>query len=61
MRSSRGLEYREFGAHSMRPGFVTTAARSGKDLDTIIRRTRQKTERVARAHHRETIHERGSG
>ena len=57
-----GLEYREFGAHSLRSGFITTAARRGKDLDSIMVTTRHRSERVARAYiQRETIFERAAG
>lgn len=34
-----GLDPRLFGAHSLRAGFVTTAARKGKSLDAIMRQT----------------------
>jgi site-specific recombinase XerD len=57
-----GLAYRDFGAHSLRSGFITTAARRGKDLDSIMRTSRHKSERVARGYiERETLHERGAG
>jgi site-specific recombinase XerD len=57
-----GLAYREFGAHSLRSGFITTAARRGKDLDSIMRTSRHKSERIARGYiERETLHERGAG
>jgi integrase len=57
-----GLASRDFGAHSLRSGFITTAARRGKDLDSIMVTSRHKSERVARGYiHRETLHERGAG
>ena len=57
-----GLEYRNFGAHSLRSGFITTAARRGKDLDSIMVTTRHKSEHVARGYiERETIFERAAG
>jgi hypothetical protein len=31
-----GLSQDDFGAHSLRSGFVTTAARHGRDLDAIM-------------------------
>ena len=56
------LDPRDFAGHSLRSGFVTTAARRGKDLDSIMRTTRHKSERVARGYiEHETIHERGAG
>jgi site-specific recombinase XerD len=57
-----GLAYREFGAHSLRSGFATTAAARGKDLDSIMRTTRHRSERIARGYiQRATVHERGAG
>ena len=57
-----GLAYREYSAHSLRSGFITTAARRGKDTDSIMVTTRHKSERVMRGYiHRETLHERGAG
>ncbi len=57
-----GLPFDEFGAHSLRSGFITTAARRGKDLDSIMVTSRHKSERVARGYiQRETLHERGAG
>lgn len=57
-----GLAYKDFGAHSLRRGFITTAARRGKDLDSIMRTSRHKSERVARGYIEcETLHERGAG
>jgi integrase len=34
-----GLNTTKFGAHSLRAGFVTTAAKKGKSLDAIMRQT----------------------
>ena len=57
-----GLKAEDFGAHSLRSGFMTTAARRGKDLDSIMRTSRHRSERVARGYiQRETLHERGAG
>jgi site-specific recombinase XerD len=57
-----GLKPEDFGAHSLRSGFMTTAARRGKDLDSIMRTSRHRSERVARGYiQRETLHERGAG
>jgi len=57
-----GLRMEDFGAHSLRSGFMTTAARRGKDLDSIMKTSRHKSERVARGYiERETLHERGAG
>lgn len=57
-----GLKPEDFGAHSLRSGFMSTAARRGKDLDSIMRTSRHRSERVARGYiQRETLHERGAG
>jgi integrase len=57
-----GLIKEDFGAHSLRSGFITTAARRGKDLDSIMKTSRHKSERVARGYiERATVHERGAG
>ena len=59
-----GLPFADFGfsAHSLRSGFITTAARRGRDLDSIMVTTRHRSERVARGYiQRETLHERGAG
>jgi len=45
-----GLDAREFGGHSLRSGFVTTAARRGKSLDAIMRQTGHRSERIARSY-----------
>jgi site-specific recombinase XerD len=56
------LAFNDYGAHSLRSGFITTAARHGKDLDSIMRTTRHRSERIARGYiQRETLHERGAG
>jgi site-specific recombinase XerD len=57
-----GLKADDFGAHSLRSGFITTAARRGRDLDSIMVTTRHRSEKVARGYiERETLHERGAG
>jgi integrase len=57
-----GLTAKDFGAHSLRSGFITTAARRGRDLDSIMVTTRHRSERTARGYiQRETLHERGAG
>jgi integrase len=38
-----GMRPSRFGAHSLRAGFVTTAAKKGKSLDAIMRQTGHKT------------------
>lgn len=43
-----GLNADVLGGHSLRAGFCTTAARRGKSLETIMRHTGHKDERVAR-------------
>lgn len=42
-----GLDYERFAGHSLRAGFVTTAAARGVTLHNIMRQTRHKSERVA--------------
>jgi site-specific recombinase XerD len=57
-----GLDWREFAGHSLRSGFVTTAARRGKDLDSIMVTTRHRSVATVREYvQRETLHERGAG
>jgi site-specific recombinase XerD len=57
-----GLAETEFAAHSLRRGFMTTAARRGKDLDAIMRTSRHRSVQVARAYIEvATVHERGAG
>jgi integrase len=57
-----GLKFEDFAAHSLRSGFMTTAARRGKDLDSIMRTSRHKSEKVARGYiETATVHERGAG
>ena len=45
-----GLDPENLAAHSLRSGFVTSAARRGKSLDAIMRQTFHATERVARGY-----------
>jgi integrase len=57
-----GLAAKDYGAHSLRRGFMTTAARRGKDLDSIMRTSRHRSARVAREYiETATVHERGAG
>jgi len=46
---SAGLEPANLAAHSLRSGFVTSAARRGKSLDAIMRQTFHATEPVVDA------------
>ena len=48
--AAAGLDPATLGAHSLRAGFATTAARKGKSLDAIMRQTLHKSERVARSY-----------
>ena len=41
-----GLDPERFAGHSLRAGFVTTAAGKGIPFDRIMRQTRHKNERV---------------
>lgn len=45
-----GLDPANFAGHSLRAGFATTAAKHGKSLDSIMRQTHHKSERVARGY-----------
>jgi hypothetical protein len=45
-----GTNAASLGAHSLRSGFVTTAAMKGKTLEAIMRQTRHRSERVARSY-----------
>jgi len=45
-----GLPPASFGGHSLRAGFITTAARKGKSLDAIMRQSGHRSERVARGY-----------
>ena len=45
-RASVGLDPERFAGHSLRAGFVTTAAGKGIPFDRIMRQTRHKNERV---------------
>ncbi len=57
-----GLDWREYAGHSLRSGFVTTAARRGRDLDAIMVTTRHRSVVTVREYvQRETLHERGAG
>ena len=57
-----GLDWRDFAAHSLRSGFVTTAARRGRDLDSIMVTTRHRSTATVREYvQRETIFERAAG
>ena len=57
-----GLEWREYAGHSLRSGFVTTAARRGRDLDSIMLTTRHRSVASVREYvQRETLHERAAG
>ena len=51
-RSARaaGIEEGRLGAHSLRAGFATEAAKKGRSLDSIMRQTGHKSERVARGY-----------
>jgi len=48
--AAAGLDPATLGAHSLRAGFATTAAKKGKSLDAIMRQTLHKSERVARSY-----------
>lgn len=45
-----GIDPERFSGHSLRSGFVTSAAAKGVPLDNIMRQTRHKDERVARTY-----------
>jgi site-specific recombinase XerD len=45
-----GLDPKTVGGHSLRAGFATTAAKKGKSLDSIMRQTLHKSEKVARGY-----------
>lgn len=45
-----GLGPAKFAGHSLRAGFATTAAKSGKPLDAIMSQTLHRSERVARTY-----------
>jgi integrase len=47
---SAGFDPTTLGAHSLRSGFATTAARKGKGLDAIMRQTLHRSEKVARGY-----------
>ena len=48
-----GLEVREYSAHSLRAGLVTTASRAGKRLDRIMDMSGHTSEKVVRGYIRE--------
>lgn len=57
-----GLPYRDFGAHSLRSGFATAAARHGKSTDSIQVVTRHRSLTTLLGYiQRATLHERGAG
>jgi integrase len=45
-----GLDPARYGGHSLRSGFMTTAAEKGRPLEAIMRQTGHKSERVARGY-----------
>jgi integrase len=45
-----GLDPTRYGGHSLRSGFMTTAAEKGRPLEAIMRQTGHKSERVARGY-----------
>lgn len=45
-----GLDSKQFAGHSLRAGFITTAARKGKSLDAIMRTSGHRSETVARGY-----------
>src|SRR5207249_768702 len=56
------LEWRDYAAHSLRRGFITTAARRGRDLDSIAVTSRHRSMSALRGYvERETIFERAAG
>jgi integrase len=52
--ATAGLEAGEFGAHSLRSGFVTTALNAGKSETAIIGQTGHKSTVMLRRYHKET-------
>jgi site-specific recombinase XerD len=48
--SAAGLDPSRYGGHSLRSGFMTTAAEKGRPLEAIMRQTGHKSERVARGY-----------
>jgi integrase len=48
--AAHGYEPSEFAGHSLRAGFVTTAAKKEKPLDAIMRQTGHKSERMVLAY-----------
>ena len=45
-----GMDPARYGGHSLRSGFMTTAAEKGRPLEAIMRQTGHKSERVARGY-----------
>jgi site-specific recombinase XerD len=45
-----GLDASRVSGHSLRAGFATTAAKAGRSLDSIMRQTGHRSERVARGY-----------
>jgi integrase len=45
-----GLDPARYGGHSLRSGFMSTAAEKGRPLEAIMRQTGHKSERVARGY-----------
>jgi integrase len=45
-----GLDPKRYGGHSLRAGFVTTAAKKGKSLDAIMRQTGHRSVAVVRGY-----------
>jgi integrase len=57
-----GLAGHDYGAHSLRSGFITTAARGRKDIDAIMVTSRHRSVASVREYiQRETIFERAAG
>lgn len=57
-----GLEWRDYAGHSLRRGFISTAARRGPDLDSIAVTSRHRSLSVLRDYiERETIFEHAAG
>jgi integrase len=48
--SAAGLDPSRYGRHSLRSGFITTAAEKGRPLEAIMRQMGHKTESVARGY-----------
>jgi hypothetical protein len=48
--SAAGLDPSRYGGHSLRSGFITTAAEKGRPLEAIMRQDGAQTESVARGY-----------